>query len=89
MKGVLFDFWGTLVENAIRPSPIRQVQFYMNLEMPFSDYVVRFEEVFDVGAGVVLAKLALVHSLEEQVVDRPVVGLFGKADHDLVEAGLG
>lgn len=46
MKGVLFDFWGTLIENAIMPSPVRQVRYLMKIRTPFPEYIVRFEEVF-------------------------------------------
>ncbi|MFC1648573.1 HAD family hydrolase [Nanoarchaeota archaeon] len=46
MKGVIFDFWGTLVENAVRPSPVRQVRYLMRLDVPFSEYIVKFEEAF-------------------------------------------
>ncbi|MBS3143218.1 HAD family hydrolase [Candidatus Woesearchaeota archaeon] len=44
-KALIFDFWGTLVENGIY-SPIRQVQDILRLEMPFSEFVVKFESVF-------------------------------------------
>ena len=46
VKAILIDFWGTIVENGVFPSPIRQSQRIMRLDMPFSEYVVRFEEAF-------------------------------------------
>ena len=46
MKGVLFDFWGTLVENGIHPSPLKQVKYTLRVQTGFSDFVVRFEDVF-------------------------------------------
>ncbi len=46
VKAILFDFWGTIVENGVFPSPVKQVRFIMGLDMPFSDYIQKFEEVF-------------------------------------------
>ncbi len=46
VKAVLFDFWGTIVENGVFPSPLRQVKRILGIEGEFSDYVQRFEEVF-------------------------------------------
>ncbi len=47
MKLVFFDFWGTLVENGIHPSPVRQVKYILGLgNMHFPEYIVRFEKVF-------------------------------------------
>jgi len=44
IKAIVFDFWGTLVENGTY-SPIRQVKRMLRLDdMPFSDYVIRFEK---------------------------------------------
>lgn len=46
VKVIFFDLWGTLVENGIR-SPVKQVKWILKLEdLSFSDYVVKFEEVF-------------------------------------------
>jgi len=45
VKAILFDFWGTLVENGVY-SPVRQVRSILRLDMPFQDYIVAFEEVF-------------------------------------------
>ncbi len=46
IKGVLFDFWGTLVENGIFPSPVRQARYILRLRMLFKDFIVRFEQAF-------------------------------------------
>ncbi|MDP7140889.1 MAG: HAD family hydrolase [Candidatus Woesearchaeota archaeon] len=46
IKGIIFDFWGTLVENGVFPSPVRQVRFMLNLRIPFSEFIVKFEESF-------------------------------------------
>jgi len=46
IKAIFFDFWGTLVENGIR-SPVKQVKWDLRLtDTEFSDYIVKFEEVF-------------------------------------------
>lgn len=42
-KAIIFDFWGTLVENGVK-SPIKQVQQILHIRAPFSDYVVRMEK---------------------------------------------
>jgi HAD superfamily hydrolase (TIGR01549 family) len=44
IKGIIFDFWGTLVENGIHPSPVNQVKYILRVRMPFRDFVTRFEE---------------------------------------------
>ncbi len=43
VKAILFDFWGTLVEQGVK-SPLRQVQIILNLRLPFPEYVVRMEK---------------------------------------------
>lgn len=43
IKAILFDFWGTLVENGIH-SPIKQVKDILSIDLPFSDYVMRMEK---------------------------------------------
>ncbi len=42
MKAVIFDFWGTLVENGVW-SPIKQVRNILDVRMPFPEYVIRME----------------------------------------------
>ncbi len=42
IKVILFDFWGTLVENGVH-SPIKQVKDLLQIELPFSEYVLRME----------------------------------------------
>tara|TARA_Y100000031_G_scaffold130823_1_gene150794 strand:- start:180 stop:815 length:636 start_codon:yes stop_codon:yes gene_type:complete len=46
VKAILFDFWGTIVENGVFPSPSRQVQEILRLNVPFPEFVHRFEEAF-------------------------------------------
>ena len=43
VKAILFDFWGTLVENGVW-SPIKQVKNILNIRLPFPEYVVRMEK---------------------------------------------
>lgn len=42
IKAILFDFWGTLVENGTK-SPIKQVKTILRIDVPFSEYVMRME----------------------------------------------
>jgi len=47
MKAIIFDFFGTIMENGIFPSPVRQVKYFLRLrEMPFQEYIVKFEKAF-------------------------------------------
>lgn len=43
IKAIIFDFWGTLVENGVW-SPIKQVQQILHINLPFSEYVGRMEQ---------------------------------------------
>lgn len=43
VKAIIFDFWGTLVENGVW-SPIKQVQQILRIDLPFSEYVGRMEQ---------------------------------------------
>ncbi len=42
-KALLFDFWGTLVEQGVR-SPTQQVKNALQIDLPFSEYIVRMEK---------------------------------------------
>ena len=44
IKVLLFDFWGTLVENGVW-SPTRQVKEILGIPILFSEYEVRFEKI--------------------------------------------
>lgn len=47
VKAILFDFWGTLVENGTYPSPVRQVKYMLNLRnLPFPLYIIQLERSF-------------------------------------------
>lgn len=43
---IILDFWGTIVEIGVHPSPIRQIKNMLNIDIPFSSYIIKFEEVF-------------------------------------------
>jgi len=44
-KTILFDFWGTLVEQGIW-SPVKQVKNNLQINIPFSEYITRMEHAF-------------------------------------------
>ena len=47
IKAVLFDFWGTLVEIGVFPSPVKQVREILRLHrMPYRKFIVTFERSF-------------------------------------------
>jgi len=46
IKAVIFDFWGTIIEIGVFPSPVRQVKYILKADMPFQDYIVKFEQAF-------------------------------------------
>ncbi len=46
IKLIIFDFWGTIVENGVRPSPSKQVRYFLRVRAPFSEFVTTFESVF-------------------------------------------
>jgi HAD superfamily hydrolase (TIGR01493 family) len=45
VKAIIFDLQGTLIENGVYPSPLRQVKNILRIDAPFSDFVMRFERV--------------------------------------------
>lgn len=46
-KVLIFDLWGTLLENGIFPSPVKQTKKIMGLfKMPFPEYIHDFEKAF-------------------------------------------
>jgi HAD superfamily hydrolase (TIGR01549 family) len=46
VKVIIFDFWGTLIENGVQPSPSKQVLHYLRLRVPFSGFIGTFEQAF-------------------------------------------
>lgn len=45
IKAILFDFWGTLVEQGVW-SPVKQVKNLLEIDLPFPDYIIRMERAF-------------------------------------------
>ena len=45
IKALIFDFWGTLVENGVS-SPLFSTYKILRVPMPFSPFVIQFEETF-------------------------------------------
>ena len=46
VKAIIFDFFGTLVENGIH-SPVKQAKWILGLrDMPFPDFIIKFEKAF-------------------------------------------
>ncbi len=43
-KVLIFDFWGTLVETGVR-SPVKLLKYIMEIDLPFSEYVVRMQSI--------------------------------------------
>ena len=46
VKAIIFDLQGTLVENGVFPSPVKQVRFILGIRQSFHDYVPIFEKIF-------------------------------------------
>ncbi len=46
MKAIIFDFWGTLVELGVKPSPIKQIKSVIAPKMGYTSFVVLFEQSF-------------------------------------------
>ena len=46
MKAIIFDLQGTLLENGVFPSPVKQVRFILNIQARFHEYITEFERIF-------------------------------------------
>ncbi len=46
MTTIIFDLQGTLAENGVFPSPVKQVKYLLRIEEEFHSFVVKFEDVF-------------------------------------------
>lgn len=46
IKAILLDSWGTIVENGIYPSPVKQVRYMLRIREPFPEYIEKFENTF-------------------------------------------
>ncbi|MCF7866871.1 HAD family hydrolase [Candidatus Woesearchaeota archaeon] len=45
-KAIIFDLWGTIVENGVYPSPAKQVKYFLRTQIPFSEFITTFEYTF-------------------------------------------
>ena len=45
-KAIIFDFWGTLVDQGVNPSPIRQIKETLGIRVSFQEYILPFEKQF-------------------------------------------
>jgi 2-haloalkanoic acid dehalogenase type II len=83
IKAVLFDFWGTLVENGVW-SPIKQVKNILGIKLPFPEYVVRMERAMMASefSGLKEAFIAVCNEFEiepnEEKIDA-IVGMWNKS----------
>ncbi len=79
MKAILFDLQGTVLENGVFPSPIKQVRQLLHVRMPFSDFVMRFERVFMTQSFSTLrdAFIAVCHEFEIQPKEYIIEKLVG------------
>jgi 2-haloalkanoic acid dehalogenase type II len=45
VKAIMFDFWGTIIENGIFPSPVRQARMILRIDrLPFPLFILEFEK---------------------------------------------
>jgi len=84
IKTIIFDFWGTVVENGIFPSPVRQAKDIMELHnMQFPDFIVNFEQALmtrkfkDLYEGFTAVCEAFKVEPKKEMLDR-MVGMWNK-----------
>lgn len=47
VKAIIFDLWGTILENGVYPSPTKQTKKILGLfDMDYPEFVIRFEKAF-------------------------------------------
>jgi len=46
VKAIIFDLWGTIIETGVKPSPSRQVKYFLRVKESFPDFVLAFEHSF-------------------------------------------
>ncbi|MBD3313018.1 HAD-IA family hydrolase [Candidatus Woesearchaeota archaeon] len=46
IKAIIFDFWGTLMEQGVNPSPFKQAKYFFRIKAPFSEFAPKFEKAF-------------------------------------------
>lgn len=86
IKAVIFDLWGTILENGVFPSPTKQTKKILGLfDMAYPEFVIRFERAFMTkkyenikdGLGLVFEEFN-VNPNEYNRTDR-LIGLWNKA----------
>jgi len=45
-KAIIFDLWGTIIENGVYPSPAKQVKYFLRTPVQFSEFITTFEDTF-------------------------------------------
>ncbi|MCF7872534.1 HAD family hydrolase [Candidatus Woesearchaeota archaeon] len=45
-KAIIFDLWGTIIENGVYPSPTKQVKYFLRTQIQFSEFITTFEDTF-------------------------------------------
>ncbi len=44
MKTIFFDMQGTIIENGVFPSPVKQIRYILNINMDFPSYIQKLEK---------------------------------------------
>jgi len=83
VKAIIFDLQGTLIENGVYPSPLKQVMYILRVNAPFSDFVMRFEKIFMTGEHASLKDAFIkvceeFHVLPKEYLVDKLVGLWNK-----------
>lgn len=79
VKAILFDFWGTLVENGIW-SPSKQLQNILKITLPFSEYILRMERAMMTSSFPSLreAFLAVAAEFQKEATEQQIEQLIGQ-----------
>ncbi len=82
-KVILFDFWGTLVENGVW-SPAKQIQHTLRINLHFSDYIIRMERAMMTSSFASLTDAFSQVCLEFEIPPTPrdvdyLVGMWNKS----------
>jgi HAD superfamily hydrolase (TIGR01549 family) len=82
-KVILFDLWGTLIQNGSFPSPTKQTRRMLRVRMPYGDFVKKFESALmlkkydDLNHGFEQVLKAFELEENEDLVER-LVGMWNK-----------
>ncbi|MBN1376823.1 HAD family hydrolase [Candidatus Woesearchaeota archaeon] len=50
MKTIFFDMQGTIIENGVFPSPVKQIKYILNIRMDFPTYIQELEKTLMTGS---------------------------------------